>query len=263
MSEWISVVDTSLSTPWVIFLLVASGFLAGIINTIAGTGSILTYSVFILLGFPAGLANGTVRLGVVLQTLASSWLFHRHGMLDWRFGLKIGLPLIAGTLLGANLAVNIDEAFFERIVIGVMLFMLLTLFFKPERWVKGRVEMRSEKPGLVQIVVYFLIGIYGGFIHIGVGIFLLSALVLISGYDLVKANALKVFVVFLYSPFALLVFMWNMEVEYILGTISAVGNLAGGILAGKMAVKKGAEFIRWFLVVVIILFSANLIGGYL
>ncbi len=261
MLELLNLTNLGIDSPLVIVILILSGFLAGIINTIAGTGSILTYSVFIMLGFPASLANGTVRLGVVLQTMASSWYFYKHRLLDIRFGIKIGFPLIAGTLLGANLAVNINEDYFERIVIGVMLLMLLTLFLKPERWIKGRENVSKEKPGFIQIAVYFLIGIYGGFIHIGVGIFLLSALVLLSGFDLVKANALKVFVVFLYSPFALIVFMWNQDVEYVMGSISAAGNLAGGILAGTIAVKKGAEFIRWFLIVIIILFSANLIGG--
>ena len=110
--------------------------------------------------------------------------------------------------------------------------------------------------------MYFAIGTYGGFIHIGVGIFLLSALVLVSGYDLVHANSLKVFIVFIYTPFALSVFILNNEIHYAIGLISAIGNTLGGIIASKYAIKKGAKPLRWILISVLFFFSAYLLGAF-
>ena len=103
-------------------------------------------------------------------------------------------------------------------------------------------------------------GTYGGFIHIGVGIFLLAALVLVSGYDLVHANSLKVFIVFIYTPFALSVFIFSNEIHYAMGLISAIGNTAGGIIASNFALHHGTKPLRWILITVIVVFTSYLFG---
>lgn len=248
-----------LYSPWIILIIILAGFLTGIINTIAGSGSIINFSLFTMMGLPAGVANGTMRLGVVMQTLASSLYFLKHKKLAVKTGLIMGVPIIAGTILGALLAAEINEKYFEKIIAVVMVLLLGTLFFKPEKWIQGQADKVKEKPTYFQLFIYFIIGIYGGFIHIGVGIFMLAAMVLVSGYDLVIANGLKVFTVFLYTPFAILVFSLEGQMDLYIGLISAIGNLAGGIVASKMAVHKGAGFIRWFLIVIIILFILNLL----
>lgn len=125
--------------------------------------------------------------------------------------------------------------------------------------VQEQIEKTKKKLSTTQYLLFFFIGIYGGFIHIGVGIFLLSFLVLNTGYNLVKANALKVFIVFLYSPFALAVFIFNNQVDYRLGLISAIGNVFGGILASRLTINRGVKFVRWFLVLIIIVFALKLL----
>lgn len=259
MFDWINLESIDIYSPWVIVLLVIAGFATGIINTIAGSGSIINFSVFTFLGLPPAVANGSMRLGVVMQTLASSLYYLKHKKLAVKTGLIMGIPIIIGTVLGAMLATEINEKYFERIIVVVMVIMLGTLFWKPEKWISGQAEKAKEKPTYFQLFIYFLIGIYGGFIHIGVGIFMLAAMVLISGYDLVIANGLKVFTVFLYTPFALLVFILEGQVDYYFGLISALGNLAGGIVASHLAVHKGAGFVRWFLIIIILLFITHLL----
>lgn len=244
----------------IISLLIFAGFLVGIINTLAGSGTIISYSLFMLLGLPANYANGTIRLGVIMQTLASSLNFKRQKVLDVKKGILLGIPTVIGSITGAQIAVNINKNIFEIIVGCVMLIMLFFIFYNPDRWIKGKVEKVKEKPTYIQFIIFFLIGIYGGFIHIGVGIFLLAALVLNAGYDLVKANALKVFIVLLYSPFALAVFMYNDHISYSMGLISSIGNIFGGYFASQFAVAWGAKIVRWILIVIIILFTAKLFG---
>lgn len=246
----------------IILILIAAGFMVGVINTLAGSGTIITYSLFMLLGLPANFANGTIRLGVIMQTLSASLTFKRGGVLDIKKGLKLGLPVVIGSIAGAQIAASINKDVFEKVVAGVMIMMLVFIFYDPKKWIQGQVEKMAKKPGFIQIIVFFAIGLYGGFIHIGVGIFLLAGLVLNAGYDLVRANALKVFIVLLYSPFALAVFMLNDQVHYAMGLISAVGNIFGGVVASHFAISWGAKFIRWVLIIIIILFSAKLLGVY-
>jgi uncharacterized membrane protein YfcA len=249
--------------PWswqAISLLIVAGFLVGVINTIAGSGTVITYSLFMLMGLPANAANGTIRIGVIMQTLAATLTFKKAKLLELRKGVLISLPIILGSILGAQIAVSIPHEIFEKVLAFVLILMVVFIFYDPTKWIKGQNILNKKKLGWWQYLLFFLTGIYGGFIHIGVGIILLAVLVLAAGYDLVKANAIKILSVFLYAPFALAVFMINGEVDYHLGLIAAIGNLIGGIFASRLAIKKGAGFIRWFLIVIIILFAMKLLN---
>jgi hypothetical protein len=243
----------------IISLLLLAGFMVGFINTIAGSGSVITYSLFMMLGLPANIANGTIRLGVVMQTLVATLNFRKHQKLDFKKALKLAVPVIIGSIIGAQIAATIDETIFRKILAGVLGLMLIFLFVDPKRWLKDQLHLINRKPDFIQISIFLGIGLYGGFIHIGVGIILLSAVVLNAGYDLVKANAIKVMIVFLYSPFALVVFMLNSQVHYGVGLIAAIGNIAGGIVGSNMAISKGSGFVRWILMAVILIFAGYLL----
>ncbi len=102
-------------------------------------------------------------------------------------------------------------------------------------------------------------GIYGGFIQAGVGFFLLTSLVLASGYELVKSNALKLFVILLYTPIALVIFFLHGDVNLWMGLLLAVGNMTGAWLGTKIAVKWGAKLIRYFVLVAIVVAATKLV----
>ncbi|MFN8254680.1 MAG: sulfite exporter TauE/SafE family protein [Bacteroidales bacterium] len=246
---------------WQILLVVfLAGFVAGVINTFAGFGTALNYLLFSILGIPINVANGTVRLGVIMQSISTSIHFYKKGLLDFVKGIYISIPVTAGSILGAEIAVNINVQVFERINGIVLILMLLLMFYDSNRWVKGKEVHVSKKVTLWHILAYFIIGIYGGFVHIGVGIFMIVALVWISGYDLVKATALKMFIVLVYTPFVFGIFALNGQIEYTLGIVTGIGNLLGGVIATKMVLKWGASLIRWSLIIVMIIFISKLLG---
>jgi len=107
------------------------------------------------------------------------------------------------------------------------------------------------------IVSFFVIGVYGGFIQAGVGFLIITAL-LAHGLDLVRINAVKVFVVLFFTAIALAVFVKHGQVDFRLGLALAVGNSFGGWLGARLAITKGHGFIRKLLFVVIIIFSIRL-----
>ncbi|HRY99882.1 MAG TPA: sulfite exporter TauE/SafE family protein [Bacteroidales bacterium] len=243
-----------------IILLNIAGFLAGFINTLAGGGSMITLAMLIMVGLPAPVANGTNRVAIFLQTLAATGSFRQQKVLDTRKALALGIPSVLGSIIGAKIAVDINERVFERAIGVILILMLFIILAKPKRWLKGHTEITASKVTVWQVILFFLIGIYGGFIHVGVGYFLLAGIVLGAGYDLVRANAIKVMVVLLYVPFTLLVFMLSDQVNYLYGFIMAIGNVLGAVLASRMAVKRGSVFVQWVMVVVILLTSADLFG---
>lgn len=244
-----------------IIVLITSGFLVGFINTLAGGGTIITVSLLIFLGLPAVVANGTNRIAVLLQTLVAVISFKKQQVLDIRKGLLLSMPAVIGSVSGSLIAANLNEGIIEKVIAAVMFIVLFFIVFKPEKWMKNRVY-DDKKTYWYEYPAYFLVGFYGGFIHIGVGFFLITALVMMSGYDLVHANALKNFIVLAYAPFALLVFMIYGQVNYKYGLVLSAGNIAGAFIASRFAVKWGSVFIRYVMIAFIIVTILQLLGVY-
>ncbi|MBE9480554.1 MAG: sulfite exporter TauE/SafE family protein [Bacteroidetes bacterium] len=246
---------------WIeITALIVSGILVGFINTLAGGGSIVSLSILMFLGLPANIANGTNRIAILGQTLTGVASFKQQKVLDFRKGIILAIPAIIGSLVGAWIAVDINEEVFEIAVAVIMLFMLFFILYKPDKLLYGRKELIEKKTGFTQILIFFLIGVYGGFIHVGVGYFLLAGIVIGAGYDLVKANAIKVLIVLLYTPFTLIIFILDKQVNWKYGLVLTIGTFIGAFVASRLAVSKGVNFVRWVIVIVILLTSAHLFG---
>lgn len=242
-----------------ILAVIGIGLIAGIINTLAGSGSLLTLPLLMFLGLPPNVANGTNRIAILLQNVVGVGSFRQKKLLDFREGLKVGIPAVIGSLIGARIAVDLNDTFMERAIGVLLILMFFLIILRPGRWLKGR-EGHPPLGTVWQAIIFFGIGIYGGFIQAGVGFFLLAGLVLGSGFELVRANALKLFIVLLYTPFALAVFMWSRDVNYVLGFILAIGNMLGAFLGVRVAVKWGAPAVRIFLLIALFFASLKLLG---
>lgn len=246
---------------WYLYvLLIGAGFLAGVINTLAGSGSLITLPVLIFIGLPASVANGTNRIGVILQNTVAGLSFGRSKVLDLRGALILSIPAVFGSVVGASIAVNLDEDLMQRVIGGVMLLMLFVMWLRPQRWLEGTVLSLENSINWQQIVVMFAIGAYGGFIQAGVGIFLLAALVLSVGYDLVRANAVKITIILIFTIFSLLIFANNNLVNWAAGFLLGIGNMAGAWVAARMAVAHGAAWVRWVVIASVAFSAAYLLG---
>jgi uncharacterized membrane protein YfcA len=236
-------------------LLVLAGFAAGFINTLAGAGSVITLAVLNLAGLPLPVANGTNRVAILCQTALAIGRFKKQGKLSVRPHLGIILPAILGGILGALIAGQVSSLVLRRSIGICMALTLVPLFLKPSRWLEGNAEREAKGSGPVQMISFFLIGIYGGYVQLGVGVFLLTALVLVAGLDLVRGNAVKLLIAFCYTVPALAIFVMNDLVRWDLGLTLAVGNMLGAWVATHEAANRGAPFIRWLLIVVVIVSS--------
>lgn len=242
--------------------LIVSGIMVGFINTLAGGGSIISLSILMFLGLPAPVANGTNRIAIFIQTITATGSFRQQKVLDYKKGIKLAIPAVVGSVIGAFIAADINEKIFERAMAVIMLLMLVFILYNPKKWLYGRKELQERKINYREILIFFGIGIYGGFIHMGVGYLLLASLILGLGYDLVKANAVKVMIVMLYIPFSLAVFIINDQVNWAFGFILTIGNVIGAYIASRLAVQKGVNFVRWVIVVVILLTAGHLFDLY-
>lgn len=241
-------------------LLIIAGLFVGFINTLAGGGSIVSLSVLMMLGLPAPLANGTNRIAITIQTLTATTSFRQQKVLETKKAILLSIPAVLGSLLGARFAVDINEDVFEKAIGVIMLLMLIFILYKPHKFIYGRAHISDKPIRWYTYIALFFIGIYGGFIHMGVGYFLLAGIVGLAGFDLVKANAIKVFVVLAYAPFTLVVFLWYGQVNWTYGLILAIGAVIGALIASRLAVSKGVDFVKWVIVVVILITAADMFG---
>jgi uncharacterized membrane protein YfcA len=237
-----------------------TGFAAGFINTLAGSGSLLTLPILILLGLPANVANGTNRVGVVLQNLVAVATFRRRGALPLTGSWKLIVPSVAGSLVGAQLAVDLDEALLRQTIGVLMLVLLVLMVLKPERWISTHAAPREARL-LVEVPLFFAIGVYGGFIQVSVGLFLLAGLVLSAGYGIVGANAMKNLLVLVFTVAALGVFIVNEQVDWTLGLLLGAGQAVGAWVAAHFAVERGAQFVRVSVIVITVVAAIALLAG--
>lgn len=218
----------------------------------------LTLPLLMFLGLPANVANGTNRIAILLQNIIAVNTFRQKKVLHLKTDYKLAIPAVVGSIIGALFAVKIDPLILKKIIAGLMVVMFLMVVLKPEIWIRERAGQTLAKPTVLQYTIFFFIGLYGGFIQLGVGFFILAGLVLGCGQDLVKANALKVFIVLVYMVFSLGIFVYNKQVDITAGLILAAGNMGGAWLGANFAVKGGAKYIRYVLIAALVIVILNL-----
>jgi uncharacterized membrane protein YfcA len=243
---------------WQLPALAAVGFVSGFLNVLAGGGSLLTLPLLIFLGLPATVANATNRVGVLCQNIFAIGSFRRHGVLPMKPALLCTAPALLGSYLGALWAVDIDERLFQRLLAVIMISVLIIILIDPAKRLQGREQHFTPLRLTVLLGSFFLIGIYGGFVQAGVGFLILPAL-LVHGFDLVRANAVKIFVILAFTVPALAVFIWHDQIDWLLGIVLAVGNASGGWLASHVAVKKGHDWIKRIVSVTVLLLALKLL----
>ncbi len=244
-------------TPFSVVLLAGAGYLAGFINTIAGGGSLLTLPAFMMLGLPADIANGTNRVGILLQSLAGTRAFHRAGRLAPADIVPTLVPALTGSLAGALLASYLPVTWLKPALLGTMIAMAVLMIAQP--------SVVAPPPGTP---VYALrdrpmawlglcaAGLYGGFIQAGVGFLLIAALAGGLRYDLVRTNALKMAVIAALTAVALGVFIVRDQVWWVPGLIMAAGTAAGAATSVKFAIAVPQNVLKWILFTMVVVSCA-------
>ncbi len=243
---------------WQLPLLFVVGIVAGILNTLAGGGSLLTLPLLIFMGLPSAVANGTNRIAIFCQNIFAIRGFSKRGVMPLQLALLCTPPALLGSWIGANLAIDLDDQVFKRVLAMIMIGVLIFTAVDPmKRFRQEDIQFGLWRKTLI-VVSFFGVGIYGGFVQAGVGFLIITAL-LVHGLDLVRINAIKVFVIFAYTFVALGVFIYHGQVDYSLGFALAAGNSIGGMIGPKLAVDKGHDWIKKVVSITVLIFALKLL----
>ena len=242
---------------WEALLLVIGGLFAGAINTVAGGGSMLTVPLLVLAGVPGNAANGSNRVGILTSNVAAVATFRRLGVDGLRHASRVVVPVVLGGFIG-SFAVGrvLDDAAFER-VFGLLMIPLVILSVRRPSNASGDRAWSTTKV----VIVFLLIGIYGGAFQAGVGLVLLAALTR-SGFDLVMSNSIKVIVNTAVTVVALPVFILSGDIAWAPALVLAAGFVVGGWLGAQASFRGGEVLIRRVMVVAALGLAGRLIGIY-
>jgi uncharacterized protein len=247
------------------FPLCLAALLAGIVNALAGGGTLLTFPALrsALGGFSGietdsvdAFANGTSTIAIGPASLSSAWAFRREvvKMRDWLALLIV--PSLLGGGIGAWLAAEFPKRFSD-LVPWLILLAALLFTFQPliTKWLTNRGEQAPDAPPsqLARIAVVFaqlLISIYGGYFGAGIGILMLSTLGLMGLKNIHEMNALKTVLAGSINGVAIVVFLIRGLYEPRLALAMMGASILGGYLGARYGRKVKQQYIRWFVIAV-------------
>ena len=243
---------------WEIGVLIVAGFAAGLVNVMAGGGSIITVPIMMFLGVPGPVANGTNRITIVAHNAAAIATYLKHGVPHAKLCFTLTVVAIPPAIFGAYLSTMLNNEQFAWMLAGVMVAVLLLMQGQ------GSGSNGSESPAqpknmIAGHLLMAVAGFWGGFIQIGMGFVVLPIMHRVMGLSLVDTNILKVFIIFVYTLLTIVVFATTSEVLWLIGLIAALGNIVGGYAGAKLTLSKGDKLIRHFLTGAIIAMVVKLI----
>ena len=240
-----------------IFLLFGVGFVAGIINTLAGGGSLLTLPLLIFLGLPPNVANATNRIGVWFNAFFAMRGFRSKGVDIGSYGVWLGVVALFGAALGSIIAVDIKGDTFNKILAILIVFIVAYMVFGNKILGSGY-EKTDTKAKVLGYIAFFGIGIYGGFIQAGVGYLIMSSLSFIHKFDMTKINMIKALSVVIYTLSALGIFIYYDLINWKLGIALAVGSSLGGWLTSRWSTRINDKYLRYFVMITAFTFAIKL-----
>jgi uncharacterized membrane protein YfcA len=234
--------------------IVASGF-----GTLIGGSSIVTIPTLILLGLPPHTAIGTDRFGIIGVGVAGWYKFHKKGLINYRVGLIVAIPVLFGTALGANLVLQISENVLKHVIVATNIVLVAFLLLNRGLGVGKRQTAIQPKEYVVGAALSFLVGIYGGFYGAMAGTF--SIYILIAWFRqtfIQSAGTQKIGSIFM-TVTASTVFALNDAVDYSLGLAMLTGCLVGSYLGAHYADRIGNVWVKRMFIVFIIAALAKMV----
>lgn len=230
------------------------GMLASVMGTLIGGSSLFTIPTLILLGLPPHVAIGTDRFGIMGIAIAGWYKFHRKGLINYKFGFTIAMPVLVGSFLGANLVFEISEAVLKSIIIIISVLSLFFLVLNPKLGIKNTECVIGKYEYLVGALMALFVGVYGGFYGAMSGTLLLYILILWFGQTFLEsAGTLKIGALFMNSM-AASVFAYNGAIEYSLAFPMFLGCFIGSYIGAHYSEKIGNIWIkRVFLLILLVM----------
>jgi uncharacterized membrane protein YfcA len=240
-------------------LLCVSAFLGGAVNSIAGGGTLLTFSALMAFVSPVE-ANGTSTFALVPGSMAGAWGYRREMGASGKWAWLLLTPSLVGAFIGTLLVTQLPASYFQLTV--PYLILLATLLFMGQPLLSRSVGIGTSHAvptpmTMAAIIVFqFFVAIYGGYFGAGIGILMLSALSLMGFDDIHRMNALKTLLAACINTVSVLLFVWYGKVIWQYGLVMAVAAIIGGYIGALGARRMNRAVVRWIVIAIGLSLSA-------
>jgi uncharacterized membrane protein YfcA len=222
-----------------------AGFAAGGVNTIVGSGSLITFPTLLAVGYPSVVANVSNSVGLVPGGISGAIGYRRELRGQWRRVGLLSLGTAAGALLGGILLLELPESVFDAVV--PILILLAAGLMALKRTPAAHAEAEHNGAG---ITASFATGVYGGYFGAAQGIILMSLLRFCYPDDLQRINAVKIVCTAVANAVATVLFIAVADVAWEAAALIAVGSIIGAQVAARYGRHIPSEILRWTVVVV-------------
>jgi uncharacterized membrane protein YfcA len=242
-------------------LLSLAALAAGVMNSIAGGGTLLTFPALLTV-VPAVVANATSTVALVPGSLSGAWGYRSEVRHLGRWIAILIWPSVIGGIVGSALVLYLPEKYFQASVPWLILLATLLFLFQPaiSRLTGiGKEHAPPSKTTLGGIIFFqFLVSVYGGYFGAGIGILMLSSLALMGMGDIHRMNALKTILAACINGVSVIVFIQGNVVVWRYALVMAVAAIAGGYLGARLARMLNRELVRWIVILIGFVLAAQL-----
>ncbi len=234
----------------------AAGMAAGAINTLVGSGTLITFPILLAFGYAPVTANVSNTIGLVPGSVAGAIGYRRELAGQRARAIRFATASTVGGIVGAVLLLSLPASAFKDIVPAFIIIALVLIVLQPRLAVAldarraGRAR-EGDHPGPTSLLAVFASGVYGGYFGAAQGIMLLAILGLsLPDEDLQRVNALKVVLAGLVNLVAGIIFIFAAHVAWLPALLIAIGSIIGGIAAARWGRRLPASALRAVIVVV-------------
>jgi hypothetical protein len=206
------------------------------------------------LGIPPGIANATNRIPCLVGFISSTYNFHRAKLIDWRKVFILSIPLVFGTILGVLLVVKLNDNIVKNILIGALFFSLILALTKYKK-ITVRENQKNKSINWLTFIIFSFIGIWAGILVLDTATFILFALSLHLGIDLLKSNAIKSAVCLIILIVSSMIFYEEGQIDWQAGFLLSIGSFWGGYLGSKLAISESSRVWIFRILISVILFE--------
>jgi uncharacterized membrane protein YfcA len=227
-------------------LLAAAAFVAGVINAVAGGGSLVSFPALLFTGMPAITANATNTLAIWPGTVSSAWAYRKWLSEERHRATVLAIPSLIGGLMGSWVLLHTSEQAFRTIVPWLILLAcgLLSFQGKLSAWLTSRMRTDDNRVPPLLWIVQLAIAFYGGYFGAGIGILMLAAMGILLTASLQHANALKVLFSLLCNGISCVYFIWMGAASLPQAGLMAVTGFIGGYAGAHLAQRLPAPIMR-------------------
>jgi uncharacterized membrane protein YfcA len=236
-----------------VLFLFGAGFLGGVINSLAGGGSFITFPALLVVGVPPVSANATNTFALCAGYLSGTYAFRDDLYAHKKALIALVLVSLVGGSLGAWLLLQTPESLFREAIPWLLLFAtVLFVFGNKLNYLSKQISSHHKYTALIghSLLFLMLLGVsaYGGFFNAGLGIIVLSYLALAGHHNINTMNGMKLLISSAVSIIAIVLFIYNGVIAWYEGTVVLIGTLLGGYMAAYVSKQLPQQSVRFFVI---------------